>query len=701
MVDIIRRFRPKPKPRSSAPVTSTDTQQTEPADSVASNKSTSASRQQPISVGRVPCGADCWYKAFLRCPVPGVPKQSLASPSSPPASEGQRRAVASQLHTSIRSWQTRLIKLLPGTHQDRLECELVVADIIHSAGLGVVATGEVAHYEALSYSWGYPAFTDRVICNNIETPVTQTLGDALRHFRLPASPRYLWTDAFCINQFDTDEKSRQVRNMLVIYQKAKAVLAWIGMPEGSDAQTLLYVHHVSTSHDPIRNDDNRYHDQQCAELYQTRSEDLDALFSKPWFARTWIRQEVFASASLTLHCGSLEFDLFVIWGGLEKWRYCQPPDLVESSLRKRQIMNHDTIEAMRQSRIPVRRWLAATVKLDAPVRRVYHTGHWLEGLLSGFRFGATDSRDRFYGILGMLEERSRVLDSSAPNAESPQFASFGASVDYQRPASLVVQDVMKHLINRDRNLLPLCVFSERTLASNDVPTWTFNLADGKRRWYMASHLEGTEESLWYMADYLEGAEESRKNVGSLQDFFRLGEVAIAARVDPEEEGRLKITGYKVGSLSEGGKHRTWNPDKSSYTHIATSPPLTGFHQYLKNPNELIKECACRPFAIKWFRELVSIVNQPLRLSTALARFVLASGAASVGDTIVFAYGSPLPFVLRPHEVEPGKYYFLGPACCLRSDGDERDTSYGVSYTLTGELMERLRNDRDLEEFVLV
>ena len=637
-----------------------------------------------------PCGASCWLKDFLRCPNVDVATSSPPNLPGPPASEDQRRAVANRLHTPIRSWQTRLIKITPGSGQDDLECDLVVADIIHSPGLGIISTDEVVQYEALSYSWGYPAFTDRVFCNNIEVPVTQTLGVALRQFRLPTSPRYIWTDAFCINQFDPEEKSRQVRNVLVIYQKAKAVLAWIGMLEGNDRRTLFYVNHIATSDTPIRNDQGRYHDLQCAELYQTRSEDLNRLFSKPWFARTWIRQEVFASAALTLHCESLEYDMGTIWRAMDVWNQCQPSEEATSSLRKQSIINQDTIEAMRQSRISVRRWLSSNVKLDAPVRRAYHTGLWMEGLLTGFRFGATDPRDRIYGILGMLEERSKVLNSFAPHSEDPQLASFDTSVDYNRSNSLVLQDVIKHLINRDRNLLPLCVFGDRSSISHDIPTWAFDLADGKRRWYVASHLDDTHEALQLRDMYCYG----------LHDFFREGPVSHAAPVDLKHKGQLKIVGHMVGSIRKCSQSRVLISDEAGYTHVTTSLPRTGFYHFLKSGHELSEECAYRAYSMRWCRDITFLKGRSTYADC--VKYALASHTATDEDLVVLAYGSPMPLVLRPHDVGSGKYYFLGPACLLIELGlFDEPKRVGWFHPGAAQAMAKVDEKVDLEEFVLV
>lgn len=55
-------------------------------------------------------------------------------------------------------------------------------------------------YEALSYTWGAPGFTEKVIIDgNHYKIITPNLDDALRRFRLPVHVRRLWVDALCID----------------------------------------------------------------------------------------------------------------------------------------------------------------------------------------------------------------------------------------------------------------------------------------------------------------------------------------------------------------------------------------------------------------------------------------------------------------------------------------------------------------------
>jgi Heterokaryon incompatibility protein (HET) len=133
---------------------------------------------------------------------------------------------------------------------------------------------------------------------------------------------YLWADAICINQGDAEEKSRQVAQMKLVYQKALSVIAWLGpaspssplavkilqdiidgiavgeqFREGSRSAdwstfpglTTSVVRRVLTSHqgsDPSPFDA------------------LQELLNRPFWQRAWITQELSVNMSTTLYiCG--------------------------------------------------------------------------------------------------------------------------------------------------------------------------------------------------------------------------------------------------------------------------------------------------------------------------------------------------------------------------------------------------------------
>ena len=103
--------------------------------------------------------------------------------SKPAAAAFPMSADRQLLYQPLKSWQTRLIKLLPGSHDDPLRCELHVAAVTVEKGLGVAGESNAIPYEALSYSWGRPELTASVECNGVPVPVPSSMLDGLRQLR--------------------------------------------------------------------------------------------------------------------------------------------------------------------------------------------------------------------------------------------------------------------------------------------------------------------------------------------------------------------------------------------------------------------------------------------------------------------------------------------------------------------------------------
>jgi hypothetical protein len=66
----------------------------------------------------------------------------------------------------------------------------------------------VDHYTALSYVWGDAKIRTPALVDGKPLDITLNLDSALRYMRDPKRKRYIWADAICINQKDTEEKNK-------------------------------------------------------------------------------------------------------------------------------------------------------------------------------------------------------------------------------------------------------------------------------------------------------------------------------------------------------------------------------------------------------------------------------------------------------------------------------------------------------------
>jgi hypothetical protein len=123
-------------------------------------------------------------------------------------------------YTSLQhSDSIRLLELLPGVKGSPLSCNLTE-----------VRRGNRPQYEALSYAWGEPVFSQTVqeVASCKRLSITFNLHTALQAIRHGHASRVLWVDAICINQLNVEEKNHQVASMEKIFGDAWRVVVWLG-----------------------------------------------------------------------------------------------------------------------------------------------------------------------------------------------------------------------------------------------------------------------------------------------------------------------------------------------------------------------------------------------------------------------------------------------------------------------------------------
>jgi hypothetical protein len=110
---------------------------------------------------------------------------------------------------------TRMLVLNPAAERDSsLQCSLIP-----------IRLSEMKEVVALSYAWGEPLFTERLWIfrddrEDSYLEISPNLSNILRWLRDASSVRNIWVDAVCINQSNSNEKSKQVTEMWKIYSLA-------------------------------------------------------------------------------------------------------------------------------------------------------------------------------------------------------------------------------------------------------------------------------------------------------------------------------------------------------------------------------------------------------------------------------------------------------------------------------------------------
>jgi hypothetical protein len=302
--------------------------------------------------------------------------------------------------------------------------------------LRVVSLDDGPEYEALSYTWG-PPFEDQslqreqILLAGSETRVTGNLFCALKRLRFSDKPRVLWVDAICINQDDISERSQQVAMMSQIYAGARRVLVWLGEDsELNDGRVSLEIiqHLASTSEAGLvmaivqirmsgaSGQDHFY--SVMAQLLstssilsqlqvpnnsasvvsanvQTQGQIRKAMrlirhfFSRRYFRRLWVVQEMYHAKNGKLYCGKQHIYWQTFLRGFDRLRKAGTSLLLEDYHGKALLENMD---ATLVERIP------RMLKLKK------NAAHFLKCLELTHGTSCQDPRDQIFALSSMNDE---------------------------------------------------------------------------------------------------------------------------------------------------------------------------------------------------------------------------------------------------------------------------------------------------------
>jgi hypothetical protein len=184
----------------------------------------------------------------------------------------------------------RLLYLQPGSRGEMIKCTMKHAKF-----------SEKPTYEALSYVWGPENVIQPIVINGYNVYVRQNMWLAMQHLRSDTEVRVLWIDATCINQQNIYERNHQVTQMGMIYHQATRVIIWLG---SSDAVSKLAFELLSSptewskciktpsAQDPVKSLER-----------DNRLKAILSLFSRDYWSRVWIIQEVVMARDFILMCG--------------------------------------------------------------------------------------------------------------------------------------------------------------------------------------------------------------------------------------------------------------------------------------------------------------------------------------------------------------------------------------------------------------
>lgn len=303
-----------------------------------------------------------------------------------------------------------------------------------------VSLNDNISYAAVSYTWGTTTGSVEIRVNECQFKITQNLHEALRQFWRDGIKSWLWIDAICIEQSMDLEKSWQIMEMREIFSQAKTVYLWLGTGTIESDLTMEFISRVgprAQSSDianlwnnvAARREIGSYIEQQSRPqetnedtvpesklgpfFYDLLNEDallipsplitgISNILQRDHWHRIWILQEVALAKEALVVVGTKSVSLELFDATFTAIRYCMRSGLRRMHPKWYGFCQGLSINLYEIKSLHIRHHLRQTPAVQ-PVRLVDVL--WETGAAPGRpHYSATDPRDIFFGLLGILAE---------------------------------------------------------------------------------------------------------------------------------------------------------------------------------------------------------------------------------------------------------------------------------------------------------
>jgi hypothetical protein len=206
---------------------------------------------------------------------------------------------------SDRALEIRVVDIMPArSFDDELVCYLKT-----------VSLAQKTNYEALSYAWGDSSDRRQIKLNDKYFAVTANLRSALLYLRSCSEVRSVWIDALSINQSDLIERNFMVSQMHTIYNRAQKTIAWLGEATEKSNEAIRFFNqrtkdgaHFCPMLDLKVLHGRAINEEPIPETEIKVWEALEDFFSRAWWTRAWVVQEVGCAHRWEVQCGTTRLD---------------------------------------------------------------------------------------------------------------------------------------------------------------------------------------------------------------------------------------------------------------------------------------------------------------------------------------------------------------------------------------------------------
>jgi hypothetical protein len=351
-------------------------------------------------------------------------------------------------------------------------------------------------FEAVSYCWESEIRDKNIILNGTLFAVPTNLDallQRLRRLRDAKSGMKFWIDALCINQKNIEERNHQVMLMQRIYSRSFAVIAWLGVAADESERAIDSMagitHYTLNKGDSWGKGGYRpvFKDKDAKEIDRDlRDVPWNALlsfFSRSYWQRLWIIQELALNHHMTLFlCGERQLPRSMIRRSCE---FC-----MRHSIRIDQIIAEDTGRQRRTTSSQAGRIWPIVYQLESLITMLEQPAEveTLDVILDlGRKARVTDSRDKVYGLLGIL----------------PMSLATEIRPDYQLSQEKVYCRFARSMLQESRSMDPIfswCSFKDKTSWPSWIPDWTTEFARNRVQWLRMRKASGSAPAIWSISN---------------------------------------------------------------------------------------------------------------------------------------------------------------------------------------------------------
>ncbi|KAF2200646.1 hypothetical protein GQ43DRAFT_472515 [Delitschia confertaspora ATCC 74209] len=323
-------------------------------------------------------------------------------------------------------------------------------------------------YQALSYTWGAPNFTEDIIIDGKLLKITPNCASALRRMLRGKADRLVWVDSICINQGSEpeaiEERSGQVGMMDEIYRLAVQVNVFLGDGDAASDiacqafKSLQKWYLLAKVPGPQQGIGQRKYNELAEDVLKTTAEypygKLYGVFRLPWFRRAWVLQEVAMGQKVFFYCGDylMHFGTLVIGADFTRLPYSK----LDSTAHhwKMYLEHHHALQEF--------------IRRHDEGEPISNFNLKLQDILfiPALNLEATNPKDKVYALFGICKRFG--FDLPVP--------------DYKKHIAVIYTEAARALIRCDQSLGFLSMVEGSSSSSLGLPSWVPNFSGSIHSW---------------------------------------------------------------------------------------------------------------------------------------------------------------------------------------------------------------------------